>query len=196
MNTLAAFFASHALLAWYLGLWAALATLVNTKLWPKNPKWPLWEKLLHGALVDLPSAAAAPGYKGLLGRLNIPFVTLSLSESPSTPTALLMIVIGSIGLTFCAHMTPSQKAYTDSFLACLKSKGSSAGSQVATDAWNDLNNGTNQATIYSQLEGLAGTVGVDAVGCAVTSWLNPTAAGELNPAGVAAAHQFLLAHKK
>jgi hypothetical protein len=107
----------------------------------------------------------------------------------------------------CAHATPSEKAFGIAYGACMEAKGLAAAPGVGSEAWNDLTKGTNATTIETQLEQLALKAGVDAVGCAVASFLNApvtapdggaklTAEAPKNPAGVTAAKAFLERHSR
>lgn len=87
VNALTAFLAAHAYAATGLGMWIALATLANRTFWPKRSNMGRAEKYAHLALVDLPSLAAAPGYRTWLGRLGIPFFSISTPADPGTPPA-------------------------------------------------------------------------------------------------------------
>ena len=126
--------------------------------------------------------------------------------SPPPPVragVLLPLIFVAFAFVGCGHVTPSQKAFGDAYAACMTAKGLAAAPSVAQEAWGDLNNGTNQATIVGQLEALAGRAGTDAVTCAVQAWLGgaslmpsttPGKLAEKNPAGVAAANAYLKAH--
>lgn len=89
VNASAAFLAAHAAVATAIGLWIALATLVNRTFWPKRPDMARAESIAHFILVDLPSFAAAPGYRTWLGRFGIPFFTFSapMPDAPPPPKA-------------------------------------------------------------------------------------------------------------
>ncbi len=94
----------------------------------------------------------------------------------------------------CAHVTPDQRAYGAAYASCMEAKGITAATDVGQQAWNDLNNGTDKATIVAQLEALAAKGGQDAVACAVQAWLTPAPGAPhaaKNPAGVEAANAFL-----
>jgi hypothetical protein len=113
---------------------------------------------------------------------------------PIRPGALLPLAFIALACASCAHMTPDERAFGASYGACMEAKGLAAAPAVGQEAWNDLNNGTDKATIVAQLEALAKTAGQDAVACAVEAWLTPAPGAPhaaKNPAGVEAANAFL-----
>jgi hypothetical protein len=134
--------------------------------------------------------------------------TTSPPVPPITKAAVLLpFVFIVFSFAGCAHLTPSERAFGNSYAACMESKGLAVAPGVGAEAWNDLTKGTNATVIESQLEQLALKAGVDAVGCAVASFLNAptpssdggaklTAEAPKNPAGVVAGQAFLEKHSR
>lgn len=131
--------------------------------------------------------------------------TTSPPVPPITKAAMFIPLAFVLTLFACAHATPSERAFGIAYGNCMEAKGLAAAPGVGSEAWNDLTHGTNATTIETQLEQLAMKAGVDAVGCAVTAWLNApapsgdggaklTAEAPKNPAGVAAGQAFLEKH--
>lgn len=120
--------------------------------------------------------------------------------TPPTPpitkaAAMLPLLFVAFAVTSCAHLTPDQKAFGNAYAACMEARGLAVAPGVADEAWKDLNTGADKATIVAQLEALAAKGSTDAVTCAVQAWLAPTAAkAAKNPAGVAAASEYLKTH--
>jgi len=110
--------------------------------------------------------------------------------SAYVPLVFSLALFSFIG---CVHVTPSEKAFGQAFASCMELRGLAAAPDVGKEVWNDLTTGSNPTIIKGQLEALAGRAGVDAVTCAVQSWLG-SGLGEKNPAGVTAAKDFLKAH--
>ena len=67
-------------IAFVLGVWAMLASLLNKTLWPK-PVAPKWAVVLHAILIDAPAFLPSVNLKGLAGLpVNVPFLSLSGEE--------------------------------------------------------------------------------------------------------------------
>lgn len=119
------------------------------------------------------------------------------SDGKSKAAALLPVLFLPLVLVAsCAHVSPDVKAFGAAYGACMEAKGLTAAPGVAEEAWNDLDHGTDRAAIVAQLEALAKQAGADAVTCAVKAWWTPGTppTAEKNPAGVAAANEFLAMH--
>lgn len=124
---------------------------------------------------------------------------LAQKQPPTPPPPvragmLLPFVLVACAFSACAHLTPDEKAFGAAYGACMEAKGLAAAPGVADEVWGDLNSGTNQATIVSQLEALGAKAGTDAVACAVQAWLGAPTKATKNPAGVAGGNAYLKAH--
>lgn len=83
-------------IATVLGIYAAIATLINRLVWPKPPA-PKWAVILHALLVDGPAFLPSADFRGIFGLpFNVPYLTLSgaprASDAPAPPAPPLGLV--------------------------------------------------------------------------------------------------------
>lgn len=119
--------------------------------------------------------------------------------APPTPpitkaAAMLPLIFIAFAFSACAHATPDQKAYGNAYAACMTARGLEVAPGVADEVWKDLNTGADKSTIIAQLEALGAKGVTDAVTCAVQAWLTGPTKAAKNPAGIAAASEYLKAH--
>lgn len=76
------FFAAHRdQLLFALGLWVLIASIVNARVpMPKSPPSSVWLVRAHLLFLDLPSFLASPQMRGVIGRLSIPFLDVSVPD--------------------------------------------------------------------------------------------------------------------
>lgn len=90
--------------------------------------------------------------------------------------------------------------YGQKYAACIEAKGISAAQNLPSDVNTILTSGSPKDTAVSQLEGLAGQAALDAVGCAVSAWLDShpvpqnASSSPILLAGREAAHAYLAKH--
>ena len=185
---------------WYGHALLVLIGALTSSLLPLFQSGHVTKSLLISAIVGgVSTFGSAFKTTGKDGNTTVDSAAVLAAKAPPAPPTrpamllplLLLPLLGAVG---CVHVTPAEKAFGASYAACMEAKGLALVPSVGATVYTDLNGGTNTATIIAQLEALAKQAGIDAVACATQSWQTQPVMAEKNPAGVAAAKQFLAMH--